>query len=174
MKHIRKILGVFATIGLIIIIAFMITRTSNGKFDGSTKESREAILSANDGIRDWKILNELEVENYLICAIASEEQCELAIFESLKDGNYGYITSTKDTKGDVISIPVRLNDICYLLAYSDIPNPDRAEITFTVDGVANEPVILDATSKTILVTELPDRDFEYEIRYFDTDGNQYE
>ena len=173
MKHIRKILGIFAAVGLIVLVVFMINRTTNGKFDGATRESREAILSANGGIRDWTILNEIEVENYLICAIASEDQREIAVFEPLKDGNYGYVTSTKDTKGDVVSFPVLLNEVRYLLTYADIQNPDRAEITFTVDGITNEPVILDAKSAGVLVTELPPGDFEYTVLYFDTDGNQY-
>lgn len=173
MKHIRKILGVFAAVGLIVLVVFMINRTSNGKFDGATKESREAILSSGGGIRNWSILQETEIEGYLICAIACEDEREIAIFEPLKNGNYGYVTSTKDTEGDVVSFPVLLNDVRYLLTYADIPNPDRAEITFTVDGLKYEPIIADASNSEILATELPPSDFEYEVLYFDTNGNLY-
>jgi len=172
MTHIRKILGIFALLGLIVIIAFAVIQTGNGNFDGSTKESREAILSSG-GVKNWSILHETEVEGYIISAISCEDECEIAIFEPLKDGNFGYVTSTKDTEGEVSSIPVLLNDRRYLLTYANISNPDHAEITFTVDETVCTPIILDATNGHILVTEIPQGKFSYEVFYFDTNGNQY-
>ncbi len=174
MNNIRKIIGIFAGIGLIVCIIFAASRTANGKFDGGTKESREAILSSGGTNQSWSILFETEVEGYLACAIAYEDERGIAIFEPLKNGNYGYVTRILREGSEIVSLPVHLKDNYYLLIYADIPNPDYAEVTFTVEEEAQTPIRLDAASGGVLFAELPSTEFEADIRYYDRSGTLYQ
>lgn len=164
MKNKRVIL----VIGIIILLAFVsfISFSNFKKEDGSTIKSREEILKEQD--RFMHISSEIEIDNYLIGAITSNNKIGISIFEPTTNGNYRFLMQMLTTE-DVVFHTFKEYD----LFWCNKNNLDYAKVIYTIDDVVQEPIIIDVKDYQVSYLKSPAKSYSYQVEYYDKDGNKY-
>jgi len=162
-------------VALIIIlgIVFFELYLQQNKLDGSTIVSRELILNqSQNGIH---IVSEIKIDDYIVSGIiGSNNNDGLVVFASQANGKYKFQTKVLREKGSTIIEHTFINSVGYDLFWRNQVDLDYAEIIYTVQGNALEPIKLDAKDNKILYCEAPSNDYSVEVVYYDIQGNRYE
>ena len=177
----NKILIVVSLIGLIALISVAFSVSSRGRMNGTTVESREAILQSQPGQNPWKILDEQAVDGYLVCSMREDpeigiqdNEIGIAIFEILEDGKHSFVTWAKRESDEIVFSHVRFHENDYVLIFADIVSPSHADVTF----LRNETVLSSETHEVsenrVLVLPRPEDPLTVTAVYYDTNGNKYE
>lgn len=142
--------------------------------DGSSIESREELLKGIPKGSDWKIATETGMNGYIISGIySSDGKSGIAVFEPDGEDNYKlYSREWRDNDRIIIS-GVYIDNIWFDLVWFNGAKTDYAEITYTIDGVRQKPVIHNAKGMEIYIGTAPAKDYSMEVIYHDLEGNSY-
>ena len=158
---------------LLIIIGVVVLFVSIGFFsfsnlkkeDGSTIESRENILKEQDSF--MHITSEIELDNYLIGAITSNNKIGISIFESENNGKYRFLMQLLTTE-DVVFHTFKEYD----LFWCNKEDLDYAMVTYTVEGIVQEPIKIDVKDYKVSYLKSPQaKSYSYKVEYYDKNGN---
>lgn len=165
---------------VIIMIAAIITILGYGAYrycsqpDGSTVKSREEMLRDTPKGAEWNILQEQELEGYLLCSIDSGQKSGIAVFEPIDDGTYKLISKEWRKSDEIMISGLPINGVWYDLIWFDGAETKYAEITYSVDGIENDPIIFETSDMKIICSKAPAKDYTLTVKYYDNDGNVYE
>ena len=144
--------------------------------DGSTLESREEQLQEKSKGKRWLISVEQKIDNYIISGIYSGyDESGLAVFEPKGNGKYKLLTRVFRDNDRIIITNAYIGGQWYNIVWFNGAKTDYAEITYTLDGVKQEPIIHNSKGMEIFIHPAPTND-EYGINvvYYDSEGNKYE
>lgn len=170
----KKAIIVFAVL-LVIIVGIGVVQYY-GRPDGSTLESREEICAEFPRGKDWKIAIEQELNDYIISGIYSRnEMSGIAVFKPYGNGKYKLHSREWRDNDRIIITGITVDNKCYDVVWFNGAKTDYAEITYTLDGVKQEPIIYNAKGMEIFINPAPTNDeYGIDVVYFDSEGNKYE
>ena len=163
----------------VIIFAFIVGFGAIQYFsrpDGSTLESREEICAEFPKGKDWKIAIEQELNDYIISGIYSGyDESGLAVFEPKGNGKYKLQTRVFRDNDRIITTSSYIGGQWYDIVWFNGAKTDYAEITYTLDGVKQEPIIHNSKGMEIFIHPAPTNDeYGIDVVYYDSEGNKYE
>lgn len=142
--------------------------------DGSTVESREEMLKGTPKGTEWNISKEQELGDYLLSSIYSNAKSGIAIFEAVGNGKYKLASREWRNSDEIVVSGFRIDKEWYDLIWFNGAETDHAEITYSVNGVANEPIIFNVSDMRIICSKAPAKDYTLTVKYYDDYGNVYE
>lgn len=161
----------------ILILAFigLSTYMYLSKPDGKTIESREQLLKDMPKGSDWKISLEQEIGDYIVSGVySSDGKSGIAVFEPIGNGKYKLSSRAwRDNSRIVISGYV-FNGTWYDIVWFNGANTEYAEITYTIDGVEQNPIRHETTNMEIFIKAAPAKEYSINVVYYDAEGNIYE
>ena len=169
----KKAFAVF----LILIIIFAVgTIQYFGRPDGSTLESREEICAEFPSGKDWKIAIEQELNDYIISGIySSNEMSGIAVFKPYGNGKYKLHSREWRDNDRIIITGITVDNLWYDVIWFNGAKTDYAEITYTLDGVKQEPIIHNSKVMEIFIHPAPTNDeYGIDVAYYDSEGSKYE
>ncbi len=141
---------------------------------GSAREEREELLRGNIvPERHWNIVNETEVEGYLVSAYTSNDKNGLAVFASDKNDGYEFERATTVNTNDVIVTHDFWDTTHYDLIWFNGAQTEYAEVIYTINGQQQEAIRFDTRDMGIIVNPSPAKDYSIDVIYYDADGNTY-
>ena len=169
-----------AIIGYICVVIMVVMCIGSISYyiqpDGSTLESREELLQERSKGKLWLISVEQKIDNYIISGIYSGyDESGLAVFEPKGNGKYKLQTRVFRDNDRIITTSSYIGGQWYDIVWFNGAKTDFAEITYTLDGVKQEPIIHNSKCMEIFIHPAPTND-EYGINvvYYDSEGNKYE
>ena len=136
----KKAIIVFAILLVFIICIGGIRYYSRP--DGSTLQSREEICAEFPRGKDWKIAIEHELNDYIISGIySSNEMSGIAVFEPYGNGKYKLHSREWRDNDRIIITGITVDNKWYDVIWFNGAKTDYAEITYTLDGIKQEPII---------------------------------
>lgn len=169
-----------AIIGYICVVTMVVMCIGSISYyiqpDGSTLESREELLQERSKGKLWLISVEQKIDNYIISGIYSGyDESGLAVFEPKGNGKYKLQTRVFRDNDRIITTSSYIGGQWYDIVWFNGAKTDYAEITYTLDGVKQEPIIHNSKGMEIFIHPAPTND-EYGINvvYYDSEGNKYE
>ena len=142
---------------------------------GDTVQSRENIL--NEAIAEgegWTISKEIEVDGYRISgAYSTDHKVTLAVFKPAGNGKYQLQTTFTRNEDEFVIGHLRAQGKWYELIWFKGAQTEHAQIVYTVNGQAQEPLQLDTREMPILCCESPAKDYTIHVSYYDAQGNEY-
>ena len=139
----KKAIIVFAV--LLVIIVGIGAVQYYGRPDGSTPQSREEICAEFPRGKDWKIAIEQELNDYIISGIySSNEMSGIAVFKPYGNGKYKLHSREWRDNDRIIITGITVDNKWYDVVWFNGAKTDYAEITYTLDGVKQEPIIHNA------------------------------
>ena len=144
--------------------------------DGSTFESREELLQERSKGKLWLISVEQKIDNYIISGIYSGyDESGLAVFEPKGNGKYKLQTRVFRDNDRIITTSSYIGGQWYDIVWFNGAKTDYAEITYTLDGVKQEPIIHNSKEMEIFIHPAPTNDeYGIDVAYYDSEGNRYE
>lgn len=160
-------------VAVILVLGFAFYQMEQ-RPDGRTTESRTELLQDDPKNINWSIAKEQKLGDYILSGIYSETQSGIAIFEP--NGNGGYQLTSRDRRdiNDIIITHHPVADEWYDIIWFNGAQTDHAELTYTIDGVEEEPLIFDTSDMQIICHPQPAKDYSLEVIYYDSEGNIYE
>ena len=169
----KKAIIVFAVLLAIIVGFGAIPYFSRP--DGSTLESREEICAEFPRGKDWKISVEQELNDYIISGIYSRDGMSgIAVFEPYGNGKYKLQSREWREQDRIIITGITIDNMWYDIVWFNGAKTDCAEITYTYDGKAQEPIIHNSKGMEIFINPAPAKDHILDVVYYDSEGNKYE
>ena len=170
----RKYIIVFA-----IILAVMVFIGAFHYFDrpdGSTLESREELLQERSKGKLWLISVEQKIDNYIISGIYSGyDESGLAVFEPKGNGKYKLQTRVFRDNDRIITTSSYIAGQWYDIVWFNGAKTDYAEVTYTLDGVKQDPIIHNSKGMEIFIHPTPtNNEYGINVVYYDSEGNKYE
>ena len=144
--------------------------------DDSTIESRKEQLQEKSKGKLWLISVEQKIDNYIISGIYSGyDESGLAVFEPKGNGKYKLQTRVSRDNDRIIITNSYIGGQWYDIVWFNGAKTDYAEITYTLDGVKQEPIIHNSKGKEIFIHPAPTNDeYRIDVVYYDSEGNKYE
>lgn len=116
----------------------------------------------------------VRIDDYIISGyVTKNSRYGLAVFAAEGDRAYRFQSNVNRFNDELALIAVIINHKQYNVFWANRPDLDYAELTYTVDGMIEEPINLDAKDNKIIYTEAPSNDFSVEYCFFDINGNCY-
>ena len=136
---------------------------------GDTVESREELLRGLPGGGQWNIATERDVGNYVISGVYSGSQAGIAVFR--RDGGANCKLVSMECRGanDVIISQHVIQDQWYDFIWFN-GAAAYAEVTYSVDGAGNDPVVFDVTGGNIICSKSPADHYNLKAAYYDGNG----
>lgn len=173
-KFTRKKIGIVLGILIILCLAYFSWNYFN-KPDGSSIQSREELLENIPKGTDWKIVKETELKNHIISGMhSSDGKSGIAVFEPLGNGKYKMSSREWREDDEIIISGYIIDGTWYDLVWFNGAQTKYAEIIYTIDGVAQDPILHDSTEMNIFINEAPSNDYRISVNYYDENGNKYE
>ena len=168
-----------AIIGYICVVIMVVMCIGSISYyiqpDGSTLESREELLQERSKGKLWLISVEQKIDNYIISGIYSGyDERGLAVFEPKGNGKYKLQTRVFRDNDRIITTSSYIGGQWYDIVWFNGAKTDYAEITYTLDGVKQEPIIHNAKGMEIFINPAPAKDYSIDVVYYDSEGNKYE
>lgn len=173
----KKTSAIIGYICVVIIIAMCFGSISYYiQPDGSTLESREELLQERSKGKLWLISVEQKTDNYIISGIYSGyDESGLAVFEPKGNGKYKLQTRVFRDNDRIITTSSYIGGQWYDIVWFNGARTDYAEITYTLDGVKQEPIIHNSKGMEIFIHPAPTNDeYGIDVVYYDSEGNKYE
>lgn len=143
--------------------------------DGSTMESREAMLKDLPKGTNWTIATERLLDGYLITGIVSDNgKAGIAVFEPRGNGKYKLQTSYCRDEDDIIIGGTVIGDVWYDLVWFNGAKTESTEITYTVPNEMSQSTVYSVDNSTIICSPAPAKDYTMYVAYYDSEGNKYE
>ena len=144
--------------------------------DGSTLQSREEICAEFPRGKDWEIAIEQELNDYIISGIYSRnEMSGIAVFKPYGNSKYKLHSREWRDNDRIIITGITVDNKWYDVVWFNGAKTDYAEITYTLDGVKQEPIIHNAKGMEIFINPAPtNNEYGIDVVYFDSEGNKYE
>ena len=164
---------------IILVVSLLFLGVTTYKYlsvpNGQTVESREQLLEGIPKGSEWQISTEQSFNDLIVSGIYSADgKSGVAIFEPTGNGKYK-LSSREWRENDRIVISGYLfESIWYDVVWFNGAETQYAEITYTVNGVKQKPIIHDSTNMKIFIHEAPAEDYSINVVYYDNDGNIYE
>lgn len=164
---------------IILVVILLFLGVTTYKYlsvpNGQTVESREQLLEGIPKGSEWQISTEQSFNDLIVSGIYSADgKSGVAIFEPTGNGKYK-LSSREWRENDRIVISGYLfESIWYDVVWFNGAETQYAEITYTVNGVKQKPIIHDSTNMKIFINEAPAEDYSINVVYYDNDGNIYE
>ncbi len=160
----------------IIILAFLsyAAYQHSQQPDGSTVESREAILRAAPKKIEWRIAREEEIAGHLLSCVYSSTKAGIAVFEPAGNDKYQLVSIDWRDIEDIIITQLVADGEWYDVVWFNGAATSYAELTYTIDANKEKPLIFDTSDMPIICTKAPDGDYSLEVKYYDDAGNVYE
>lgn len=169
-----------AIIGYICVVIMVVMCTGSILYyiqpDGSTLESREEICAEFPKGEGWKIAVEQELNDYIISGIYScNEMSGIAVFKPYGDGKYKLYSREWRDNDRIIITGITVDNLWYDVIWFNGAKTDYAEITYTLDGAPQEPIIHNSKGMEIFIHPAPTNDeYGIDVVYYDDAGNRYE
>lgn len=169
-----------AIIGYICVVIMVVMCIGSISYyiqpDGSTLESREELLQERSKGKLWLISVEQKIDNYIISGIYSGyDESGLAVFEPKGNGKYKLQTRVFRDNDRIITTSSYIGGQWYDIVWFNGAKTDYAEITYTLDGVKQEPIIHNSKGMEIFIHPAPTNDeYGIDVVYYDSEGNKYE
>lgn len=169
-----------AIIGYICVVIMVVMCIGSISYyiqpDGSTLESREELLQERSKGKLWLISVEQKIDNYIISGIYSGyDESGLAVFEPKGNGKYKLQTRVFRENDRIITTSSYIGGQWYDIVWFNGAKTDYAEITYTLDGVKQEPIIHNSKGMEIFIHPAPTNDeYGIDVVYYDSEGNKYE
>ena len=171
MKGIRNIL-------LLLLFSFLLSGVAfyDAKPDGTTTESREAILNnlvVHEGMT-WEIGTEIPLGDKMICSIYSANKTGIAVFDKQENGRYKWQSCSYVQRG--VDYPLRDSVIAdgevYHLFMQNRHGAETLEVIYTETGTGKKVEHQFDVSETDLVYN-PSvfNSCRVEYNYYDAEGN---
>ncbi|MBR2404963.1 MAG: hypothetical protein IKA95_04840 [Clostridia bacterium] len=169
----KKSITVFSIL-LVLIIGIGAVQYFN-RPDGATIESREAQLQEKSKGKLWLISVEEKIDDYIISGIYSGyDESGIAVFEPKGDGKYKLQTRISRDNDRIILTSSYIGGRWYDIIWFNGAKTDNAEITYTLDGVKQEPIIHNSKDMEIFINPAPTKDeYAIDVVYHDSEGNKY-
>ncbi len=170
----KKAIIVFSVL-VALVICFGAVQYFN-RPDGSTLQSREEICAEFPKGKDWKIAIEQEFKDYIISGIYSrDEMSGIAVFKPYGNGKYKLHSREWREQDRIIITGITIDNMWYDVIWFNGAKTDYAEITYTLDGKKQAPIIHNAKGMEIFINPAPTNDeYGIEVVYYDDAGNKYE
>lgn len=142
---------------------------------GNTVESRQELLNdAVSGESTWKIMQETNIENYIIsCAYSENDKATIAVFCPTQNGGYKFVTSTNRNNKEVIVGGVNINEDWYDLIWFNGVQTEYAEVTYTIDN-EEKTIKYDTSNMNLISVKNNEQSYKLDVYYYDSEGNKYE
>ena len=169
-----------AIIGYICVVIMVVMCIGSISYyiqpDGSTLESREELLQERSKGKLWLISVEQKIDNYIISGVYSGyDKSGLAVFEPKGNGKYKLQTRVFRDNDRIITTSSYIGGQWYDIVWFNGAKTDYAEITYTLDGVKQEPIIHNSKGMEIFIHPAPTNDeYGIDVVYYDSEGNKYE
>lgn len=164
---------VVSAILIVFIISFFAIRSHPDSSTLKSREQRLSELSKLDG--DAHISCEIEIDGYIVSGYnSSNNKHGLAIFEPQGDGKYKFQMNVTRQNDELVFLGTTINQKSYDLFWADKENLDYAEITYTLSGLVQETLKLDAKDNAIIYMKPPAKDYSVEYCVVDKNGNRYD
>lgn len=166
--------------GIIIITIILLAILGYGAFqyysqpDGSTLESREEILKGTPKGIEWNIAQEQEFNGYLLSSIYADNKSGIAVFEPIGNAKYKLVSREWRDAEDIVTSGFSIDGEWYDIIWFNGAETSSAEITYSVNGKENEPIVFDTSDMKIICVQAPAKDYSLEVKYYDDNGNVYE
>lgn len=142
--------------------------------DGSTVESREAILRNAPKKIEWHIAQEEEIAGCLLSCIYSDNKAGIAVFEPAGNGKYQLFSLDWRDIDDIVITQFVADGELYDVVWFNGAATSYAELTYTVDANKEKPMVFDTSDMPIIYTKAPAGNYALEVKYYDDAGNVYE
>lgn len=142
--------------------------------DGRTVESRTEMLNDDSHGIAWSIAKEQKLGDYIISGIYSETQAGIAVFKPDGNGKYRLSSSNWQGMNDIIIKHYPVEGEWYNIIWFNGAQTDHAELTYTINGVKEEPLVFDTSDMQIICNPPSATDYNLEVIYYDSEGNVYE
>lgn len=161
---------------IIVCVAFASIYFSRSTPKGDTIESRERMLNtAISKGKNWTISKELELDGYIISAAYSiDHKSTLAVFKPAGNGKYKFSTSTNRDNKEIVIGGATINEKWYDFIWFHGAKTEYAEVTYTINGQTQEPLIYNTDHMDIIYHENPEKEYSIHVVYYDHNGNKYE
>ena len=142
--------------------------------DGITVESREEMLRGTPKGIEWNIARERELNGYILSGIYGGNKAGIAVFEPTGSGKYRLVSREWRNADQIITSGFFDGGERYDVIWFNGAPTSRAEMRYTIDGAEAEPLVFDTSSGEIICEKAPAKDYELNVKYYDSDGNVYE
>lgn len=105
---------------------------------------------------------------------SSNNKHGLAIFEPQGDGKYKFQMNVTRQNDELVFLGTTINQKSYDLFWADKEDLDYEEITYTLSGLVQETLKLDAKDNAIIYMKPPAKDYSVEYCVVDKNGNRYD
>ena len=143
---------------------------------GNTVESREELL--NDAIRGeskWKIVKEINIDEYIIsCGYSENDKSTIAVFVPTNNGKYKFLTSTNRHNKEIIIGGVSINNDWYDLIWFNGAQTEYAEVTYTINNEKEKTMKFDTRNMDLIYIKNNEQSYKIDVYYYDNEGNIYE
>ena len=163
---------------ILCIVVFFFVFMSQNKNDCDTLEAREKRISEVSSLEEGanidheKFIND---DEYIISGYNTNgNRHGLAIFGQRDDGTYQFESTVSGTNNEILSTTRTIGTENFNFFWANKANLDYAEITYTVDGIAEEIITINAQNNEIIYTKAPAKDYSVECVFIDNDGTRYE
>ena len=163
---------------ILCIVVFFFVFMSQNKNDCDTLEAREKRISEVSSLEEGanidheKFINDGE---YIISGYNTNgNRHGLAIFGQRDDGTYQFESNVSGPNNEILSTTRTIGTEYFNFFWANKANLDYAEITYTVDGIAEEIITINAQNNEIIYTKAPAKDYSVECVFIDNDGTRYE
>ncbi len=157
------VLGLATLVCIAGILAWQLFQTPTG----GTAESRQAILNTAlaDG-QGWTIASETELDGFVISAAYSANgKTALAVFKPAAGGRFTLSTSATRAGGGALISGAMIHNTWYDLIWLSDAQAEHAEVYYTVNGQAQDPLLYDVKDGKILCIENQEKDYSISVSY---------
>lgn len=167
----KRILSIVAVLTMVLVFAGC--STENGATVESREKQMDSAIEKSTGTH-WTITKEIEVEDYIISgAVNTNGQATLAVFKPEDNGNYKFSTSTNRNQEEIITSGYQINETWYDFIWFGGAQTEYAEVTYLINE-KSETQKYDTSEMEIISIPNQEKDYTILVRYFDSEGNQYQ
>ena len=161
---------------LVIIIVLCLAAVAfivYGPEDGRTMESRAKMIDSENDI-EWQIVEERNIEGYIVSGITCGQKEGIAVFEPEENGKYRFLGATFVEPGSVVRETFLLagrsgkSIHVFWLNREDL---DYAEITVAVNGKNPTTEKYDLSESALIYTSVDADYYSLDVAYYDKNGN---
>lgn len=165
----------FVIISAVLILIIITGLMDYKKYDGSTLESRERIISEAQDSRQWKISVEKEYDNFIISGIYDDSgKSGIAVFSPNKRGGYSLCSRVIREADKIIVTGTSIDNVWYDIVWFNGAQTEYAEIVYNVNGKEQETIKHNSENMDIYINKAPTTDYTIDVTYYDSAGNMYD
>lgn len=155
---------------VIILCLVAILYLVNRPEDGKTMESRATMIESDIGA-EWMIVEERDIEGYIISGITCGQKDGIAVFEPEENGTYRYQGATFDEPGNIVKEMFFADDKSVHVFWVNRKDLDYAEISIAINGKNPTMQKYNLADSALIYISVDAGYYVLDVTYYDKNGN---